>query len=110
MKILLDHNIPVYLAKLFQGYDVATAYRQGWAALKNGKLIAAAEDAGFELLVTLDKNIQYQQRLKGRILCVAILDPESQTEEDFVATGLKLLRRLDEVQPGTLMTVNRDDP
>ncbi len=110
MRILFDHNVPVYLAKLFLGHDVVTAYRQGWASLRNGRLLEVAEEAGFELLVTMDQNMGYQQRVKGRRMCIAVLDPQGQAEEDVLAAGLSLLRRIVEVQPETLMIVKRVDP
>ena len=55
------------------GHEVATAHEQGWSQLQNGELIAAAEEAGFEVFVTTDKNLKYQQNLSVRRLAVVVL-------------------------------------
>jgi hypothetical protein len=55
------------------GHEVATAYELGWATLKNGELISAAETGQFDVLVTTDKNLRYQQNLSGRSLAIVVL-------------------------------------
>jgi len=52
---------------------VRTAAQQGWDRLKNGDLLTAAEEAGFDLLLTTDKNIRYQQNLAGRKIAIVVL-------------------------------------
>jgi hypothetical protein len=54
-------------------HTVRTATQQGWAKLKNGDLPTAAEEAGFDLLLTTDKNMRYQQNLAGRKIAIVIL-------------------------------------
>ena len=54
-----------------------TAYERGWASLKNGELIAAAEKAGFEVFVTTDGNLRYQQNLNERRLSIVVLKTTS---------------------------------
>jgi hypothetical protein len=71
--ILLDNNVPRGLARAFTSHAVAEARERGWATLKNGDLLTAAEDAGFEVLVTSDKSIRYQQNLKRRKLALVVL-------------------------------------
>jgi len=56
---------------------VSTAYELGWATLKNGELLAAAENSGFEVLVTTDTNLQYQQNLNQRKIAIVILSTTS---------------------------------
>ena len=63
MLILFDNGTPRGLARLRIGHSVEEARTRGWEELANGELIEAAEQAGFELLVTTDKNIRYQQNL-----------------------------------------------
>ena len=65
MRILFDQGVPVPLRRHLTGHVVATAYERGWANLSNGDLIRAAESE-FELLVTTDQNLRYQQNLTGR--------------------------------------------
>jgi hypothetical protein len=73
MLILLDHNAPKRLAPHLKGHTVFTAKERGWDRLTNGDLLAAAEEAGFELFLTADKNLRYQQNLSGRKLSIVVL-------------------------------------
>ena len=73
MKILLDQGTPVPLRLHLVGHKVATAYELGWANLHNSQLLEAAEEAGYDLLVTTDQNLKYQQNLRGRKLAVLVL-------------------------------------
>lgn len=72
-RILLDEGVPVGVRMLLPGFEVQTAAEAGWAGLTNGDLIAAAEQAGFEVMVTCDQNIRYQQNMTGRRLALVIL-------------------------------------
>ncbi len=73
MKILFDQGVPVPLRRHLLGHTVTTAYEQGWSNLTNGKLLEAAEQAGYELLITTDQNLHHQQNLVGRPLAVLVL-------------------------------------
>jgi hypothetical protein len=73
MFILLDHNAPKRLAPHLQGHTVSTAKERGWDRLTNGDLLAAAEEAGFELFPTADKNLRYQQNLSDRKISIIVL-------------------------------------
>lgn len=73
MKVLFDHNVPKKLRSLLPGHSVLTSRELGWDEFKNGDLLAAAEAKGFEVLVTGDKNMRYQQNLQGRKLALVIL-------------------------------------
>ncbi|HEY0154682.1 MAG TPA: hypothetical protein VGB92_21890 [Longimicrobium sp.] len=65
------------LRQLLVGHEVSTAYECGWSTLKNGELLAAAEAHGFEVLVTTDKNLKYQQNLASRSIAVVVLGTTS---------------------------------
>jgi PIN like domain len=71
--ILLDNNAPRGLVRALAGHAVTEARERGWATLKNGDLLNAAEAAGFDVLVTADKNIRYQQNLGGRKIALVVL-------------------------------------
>ena|ERR1051326_3011153 len=73
MLILFDHGTPVGLARALSSHTVITAQARGWDRLTNGALLTAAEDAGFELLVTTDRRIRYQQNLTGRTIALVVL-------------------------------------
>ena len=70
MKILLDECVPVQVRYALAGHEVATVQQQGWAGIKNGDLLAAAENAGFDLFILADKNLRYQQNLTGQRLAI----------------------------------------
>jgi hypothetical protein len=73
VKVLFDQGTPAPLRKALTGHDVQTAYELGWSGLRNGELISAAEAAGFEVFVTTDRNLMYQQNLVGRKLSFVVL-------------------------------------
>ena len=66
MLILFDHVTPKGIARALVGHTVTKAKGRGWDTLSNGDLLAAAEAAGFDVFVTADKNMRYQQNLAGR--------------------------------------------
>jgi predicted nuclease of predicted toxin-antitoxin system len=71
--ILLDNNVPRGLARALAGHTVIEARERGWATLKNGDLLTAAEEADFEVLVTSDRSIRHQQNLSGRRIAIVVL-------------------------------------
>jgi hypothetical protein len=73
MRILFDHVTPRGIARFLSGHTVTRAKERGWDTLSNGDLVAEAELAGFDVFVTADKNIQYQQNLAGRRIAVVVL-------------------------------------
>ncbi len=73
MLILFDHGTPRSIARWLGGHTVVEAIARGWDRLANGELLRVAEEAGFDLLLSTDKNIRYQQNLTGRRLAIVIL-------------------------------------
>jgi predicted nuclease of predicted toxin-antitoxin system len=73
MRILFDHGTPAPLRSFLTGHMVREAKAQGWDTFKNGDLLTAAEAAGFDVLVTTDKNIRDQQNLTGRTIAIIVL-------------------------------------
>ena len=73
MRVLFDQGTPAPLRHALADHQVTTAYERGWSGLKNGELITAAEAGEFEVLVTTDKNLRYQQNLTGRDLAIVVL-------------------------------------
>lgn len=98
MKILFDANTPAPLARFLRGHLVTRADELGWQGFENGVLLDAAEQAGFDLLVTCDQNVPYQQNFANRKLAVLVLSSNHwptlrrfaakiATAVDFVQTG-----------------------
>ena len=80
MKVIFDQNVPRPLARFLESHQVIRAAELDWSELKNGDLLRTAEEAGFEVLVTADRNLSYQQNLKGRKLAIVVL-PSGQWPE-----------------------------
>ena len=72
MKILFDQGTPVPLRKHLTGHEVKTAFELGWNELSNGELIEAAEKQ-FDVMITTDQNLRYQQNLEERTLAIIVL-------------------------------------
>lgn len=73
MLILFDNNVPRGLARVLQTHAVIESRERGWHLLKNGDLLKAAEDAAFDVFITSDRNIRYQQNLTNRKLAMVVL-------------------------------------
>lgn len=77
MKVLFDQGVPAPLRRALDGHTVDTAYERGWSTLQNGELLAVAESAHFEVFVTTDGNLKYQQNLDARTIAVVVLSTTS---------------------------------
>jgi len=73
MLILFDHVTPSGIARFLPGHTVTKAKDRGWDRLSNGDLLSEAERAGFDVIVTADKNMRYQQNLSGRRIALVVL-------------------------------------
>ena len=77
MRVLFDQGTPAPLRRHLSAHQVSTAFELQWQALKNGELIERAETEGFEVLVTTDQNLKYQQNLTGRRVAIVVLPTTS---------------------------------
>ena len=99
MKILLDESVPQKLRLLIEGQAVVTVAFQGWSGLKNGALLTAAEEAGYELFITADQEITYQQNLAGRKMALLVL---STNNWDCVKAAItEIMLAIEAVTPGS---------
>jgi hypothetical protein len=73
MKILFDNGTPKPITRSLPGHEITYARQIGRHELENGELIEKAEEAGYELLLSTDKNIRYQQNLTGRKIALVVL-------------------------------------
>ena len=73
MRVLFDHGTPRGLARFLAEHTVEEAKARGWDTLTNGTLLNELEQAGFEVLVTTDKNLRFQQNLQGRRFAIVVL-------------------------------------
>jgi hypothetical protein len=77
VRVLFDQGTPAPLRRFLTQHEVTTAYERGWAQLKNGNLLDAAEADGLRVLVTTDTNLRFQQNLGSRRLAIVVLSTTS---------------------------------
>jgi predicted nuclease of predicted toxin-antitoxin system len=109
VRILLDEQLPRQLARQFTDHDVRTVQRQGWAGLGNGELLRRAAAAGFEIFVTADQNLQFQQNLQQNLayspLGVIVLVAPSNALEDLLPLVPSVLEAVRNARPGSVQRV-----
>ncbi|CAN5431069.1 hypothetical protein BH23BAC3_BH23BAC3_13040 [soil metagenome] len=97
MNLLLDENLPVKLTSYFTvSHQVSTVVREGWSGVKNGKLIKLMSDRGFDVLITIDKNIGYQQKYETLAIKIVVqnaVDNKISTLEPYVKEAELLLSK-----------------
>lgn len=106
MKILFDHCVAKSLRKYLPGHEVKTTREMRWEGLKNGALLAKAEEAGFDLLLTVDQNLRYQQNLSGRAIAVVVMIANGITVDDLRPLLPALENTLLTIQPGQVYEVS----
>jgi hypothetical protein len=103
MRVLFDQGVPLPLRRYLDTHVVRLAEEEGWARLANGSLLTVAEEAGFDLLLTTDKNMSYQQNLSGRKIAIRVLGlqqwPALRPHVPLV------LQALEEVTPGSFAEI-----
>ena len=104
MLILFDNNTPRGLARFLTGHSVVEARTRGWDQLVNGELIAVAERAGFDVMVTADKNIRYQQNLEARKIALVVLENSQWPMVKLVAE--KIVAAVNAARPGGYIEVD----
>ncbi|MGA8515250.1 MAG: hypothetical protein WB821_10860 [Burkholderiaceae bacterium] len=102
MQVLLDEAVPRALGFELTGHFVRTAQSQGFSSLSNGKLMKAMVDAGFEVLITFDQNLPYQQNERLPVAVVILVAPDNRldTARLFVP---QILQTLSTVRVGQLV-------
>jgi predicted nuclease of predicted toxin-antitoxin system len=104
VKVLLDENLPHRLRHRLGSHEAFTVSYMGWAGLKNGELLKAAEEAGFEVFVTGDQTLAYEQNLTKRCIAVLVL---STIDRDILKSNAPLIAAaLDNVTLGSIQQVD----
>jgi predicted nuclease of predicted toxin-antitoxin system len=104
MRLLLDESLPRGLKKLLDAHEVATVQEKGWAGTSNGALLRLAE-LKFDVFVTADQNLQYQQNLVGFDISVILLAAPSTRISDLEPLIPKVLAELPELIPGEVRRI-----
>ena len=107
MRVLIDEQLPRHLAWQLIGQDARTVHEQEWAGLPNRELLARAEAAGFEALLTADHNIEALHDAGASLLRIVIVHDLSTALGDLLLLVPELLAALDRASPGEVLRVPR---
>lgn len=105
MRLLLDECVPRKFRNMLPGHDCRTVPEEGFAGKKNGELLSLAEKSGFEVFLTLDRGLEYEQNLQGRKIAVILIRCKSSRLADLLPQSPEILRVLRSIQPGDLLKV-----
>ena len=109
MRILLDENLNWRLRRDLPGHQVESVPLIGWAATKNGELLHKATEAGFDVLITMDKNLAHQQNIARQALAVIALRAPTNRLKDARPLMKQVLATLAQIKPGTLTRLGLED-
>ena len=104
MRILLDESLPKELQSELPDHDVRTVQEMGWSGLRNGELLARSVNQ-FDIFLTADQNLRYQQNLAALPVAVAVLVAKSNRIEDLRPLIPELLKSLAGLRPRTLVQI-----
>lgn len=105
MRVLLDEQLPRHLARDLVGHQVRTVQQEGWAGVKNGDLLQRAADRGFDVFLTADQNLEFQQNLALARLGIVVLVAPSNALEDLRPLVPAALAAIMRVRPGEVIRV-----
>ncbi len=106
MRLLLDENLPHKLRQHLPGHEVFTTAYMGWGGIRNGELLARAAAAGFDVLITIDAGIEYEQNLVDLPCSVVIIRAESNAFEHIEPHLGTLLSRLGTIRPRSITKID----
>lgn len=105
MKLLLDECVPRKLKYHFPGIECETVPGAGLSGKKNGELLSLAEQLGFQVFLTIDRGIEYQQNLRSGRIAVILIHAKSGRLEDLLPHVAKILEALNSIEIGQLVKV-----
>lgn len=105
MRVLIDECVDERLRIHLTGHDCQTARYAGFAGLKNGEILAAAEAAQFDVFLTKDQGIEYQQNLAGRRIAIIIFRTKSNRLSDLLPHVPDCLSHIAYIRPGQIVKI-----
>ena len=105
MKVLLDECLPKRLKQAFRGVEIATVPEMGWAGKTNGELLKLAKEK-FDVFITVDQNLQYQQNLEASEIAILLFVVKNNRYEAFKPLIPKVQKTLHTLQKGQLICIN----
>ena len=110
MKILVDENLDESFPEFMPGHDVTHVVGAGWHGIKNGVLLEKAATAGFQVLISADKNMPYQQSMTGRSLFLVVLDIHPNILVNQVACVQMIENQIKTAMPGNVYVIEGPHP
>src|SRR5258708_2917272 len=104
MRILFDQGAPVPIAAWLREHTVRTTLEEKWDTLANGELLRVAEQAGFDILLTTDNNMAYQQNLTGRKIAIVVLSGNRWRLVQRVIR--KIVAAINKTEPGSYTVID----
>ena len=105
-RVLFDEDVPRPLRRDLPGFEIRTVTEAGWSGVKNGELLRRADEV-FDVFLTADRNLAFQQNLSKVRLGVVVLAIGSTKLDDLRAIAGRIITALTEVQPGQLVRITR---
>lgn len=106
MRILIDECLNWRLSRALPGHDVASVAKMGWSGVKNGRLLTLAVGSGFEVFLTGDRNLTFQQNLSQYNIAIVVLEAAGTQLQETLPLMEKVLAVLPALRPGTVVRVS----
>lgn len=110
LKLLLDENIDTEFVGSLPGHEVFHVSLLGWKSIANGKLLQLAQDHNFEAFITADKNMPYEQSMRGRSFPLIVLDIHPNNFKSLESCVGELLEKLNKSEPGQVYVIEGPHP
>ena len=107
MKILLDECVTKKLKRHLTEFEVKTVVEMNWSGLKNGKLLSSAVQEKFDILLTIDKNLEYQQNMSNYEIAVVVLDVEKSKVDFLVELLPKFKEQVIDYEKGKIYLIEK---
>ncbi len=106
MRVLLDECVPRPLHPYLKSTDCCTVQQMGWRGKKNGELLALMKQQGFDILLTIDQNLRYQQNLQQAGIAVIVIKAKSNKTKHLLPAIPQVLAALSVIQPGSFVEID----
>ncbi len=105
MRVLIDECVPRRLISIFAEYEAMSVPYMGWSGKKNGELLRLMTEAKFDVFVTVDQNLQYQQNLQSTNISILVLHAETNSYNDLLSLAPAIHATLLKLKPSTIYVI-----
>lgn len=106
MKILVDECLPIKVKDILSEFEVSTVRDLKWMGIKNGILINLAFENGFDVFITVDKNLNFQQNIETKDIGLLILDIQKNMIDHIIPLKEMITTAVNKIRPGEIFTLN----